>query len=195
MTIQQRKSGSRKTLGILLIGIFIIITLSGCVGQQDNPDNTTSTTTFSTTPPSSTNPPSTTTTTATTIEPIATIQGFDFTLETDTFWHFYWTSEYTSFVQGSGSSGDTYTGNFYMILGDPVEISGILAYPIEITGESVDPEAFDYTPHWKSTTHSLLFRVRFTGDASYFQEAYVLVGLFGIQVSARAFIATYLLHP
>jgi len=75
------------------------------------------------------------------------ISGFNFNLETGTYWHYYWTYEQTSLVQGSGSSGSTHTGDFIVTLDEATEIDGVTAYKVETSGDTSDPN-FEYAPHW-----------------------------------------------
>ena len=75
------------------------------------------------------------------------ITGFNFDLDEDTFWHFYWKTEDSSWIQGSDPSTDTYTGNFKVELGTSIAIDGTTAYEVETTGDSSDPD-FDYSPRW-----------------------------------------------
>jgi len=77
----------------------------------------------------------------------ALISGFNFSLETGTYWHYYWTYEQTSLVQGSGGSGSTYTGDFTVTLGEAAEIEGVKAYRVETSGNTSDPN-FNYAPRW-----------------------------------------------
>ena len=64
-------------------------------------------------------------------------------LAKDDFWEFYWFNDTSSFAQGSGTTSTTDFGIFRVTLGDPINVSGLTAYPITITGD-----AGQYLPRW-----------------------------------------------
>jgi len=61
----------------------------------------------------------------------------------DDFWAFYWFNDTASFAQGSGTTSTTDFGIFRVTLGDAVNIGGLTAYPITMTGD-----AGPYLPRW-----------------------------------------------
>ncbi len=75
------------------------------------------------------------------------ISGFDFKLETGTFWNFYWKTEDYSWVQGNDPNTDTFIGDFKVELGVSVDIDGVNAFAVSVSGDSTD-EDFDFAPIW-----------------------------------------------
>ena len=75
------------------------------------------------------------------------ISGFDFKLDTGTYWNFYWKTEDYSWVQGNDPSTDTFIGDFKVELGESVDIDGVEAFEVSTSGDSTD-EDFDFAPKW-----------------------------------------------
>ncbi len=75
------------------------------------------------------------------------ISGFDFELETGTYWNYYWTSEYNEAVQGSSGIHSVTYGDFIITLGEAILIDGITAYKTEIDGDTRCHD-FNYTLRW-----------------------------------------------
>jgi N-acetylneuraminic acid mutarotase len=65
-------------------------------------------------------------------------------LAKDDFWEFYWFNDTTTFAQGSGGATSTTDfGIFRVTLGPSINASGLVAYPLNVTGE-----AGTYLPRW-----------------------------------------------
>jgi hypothetical protein len=75
------------------------------------------------------------------------ISGFNFNLETGTFWNYYWKTEDYSWVQGNDPSTDTFIGDFKVELGATVDIEGVNAFVVSTSGDSTD-EDFNFAPAW-----------------------------------------------
>jgi len=82
--------------------------------------------------------------------PTPQISGFDFALQEGDFWEFEWDYYKFSWGMGDGSITKTDSARFRVVLGSPVVISGITAYPVSVSGRSdVYGENDDFAPRWK----------------------------------------------
>ena len=95
------------------------------------------------------------------VPPDPLISGFNFSLSTGTYWHFYWKTEDHTYVQGSSPTTDTFTGDFRVELGASIDIDGAKAFEVSTSGDSTD-EDFDYAPRW---THLAVSDNRLLGSA------------------------------
>jgi hypothetical protein len=64
------------------------------------------------------------------------ISGFNFSLEQGDFWEYGWNQHGSSYAQGSSGSSWDYGGEFRIVLGAPVTIDGMTAYPMEFSGQA-----------------------------------------------------------
>ena len=76
-------------------------------------------------------------------------QGFNFQLSPSTYWEFGWSYNYSSTVQGSGTTTKQDGGRMRIALGSPVVIQGVSAFPVTATGDLTDIDNHSYAPRWK----------------------------------------------
>jgi hypothetical protein len=65
--------------------------------------------------------------------------GFDFALQEGDFWEYGWTTDSSSYAQGSDGSSSTSTGTLRITLGPPSSIGDVTAYAIEYSGSGFVP--------------------------------------------------------
>jgi len=71
----------------------------------------------------------------------------ELTLNQSDFWEFFWTSETITFSQPDNTTSSFNVGRYRVTLGSPLVISGLNAYPLEISGETID-ETRSMAPRW-----------------------------------------------
>ncbi len=79
--------------------------------------------------------------------PEPAVPGFPPELGPATMWHYHWITDERTTAQRSGTTHETRSGDFQVILGDPVPMRGATMYPVRVEGENSDG-SFDYGPHW-----------------------------------------------
>ena len=81
--------------------------------------------------------------------PAPAFPGMVISLVEGTYWDFRWQFEEESCAQGSGCSSNSDSGVFRVQLGQATRISGVLMYPVSITGRHLaGDDQFDLAPRW-----------------------------------------------
>jgi hypothetical protein len=133
----------------LCLVLVLAIALSGCSSGGD-----------------SAAPATTTTGGGTTSNPIS----LNLPLAAGDYWDFFWTSETSTFAQGSGTSSSVETGTFRVTIGAPVSLGGYTAYPISVTGDpGTNP---DFSPRWTHITVDSNGSLLGTTDGANFEILY-----------------------
>ena len=74
--------------------------------------------------------------------------GFDFTIASGNFWEYKWDYYDNSWAQGSSPSTTKDSGRFWVVLGSPITIQGVSAYPVQLYGKSRNTDK-TFSPRWK----------------------------------------------
>lgn len=74
--------------------------------------------------------------------------GFDFTLSQGDFWEYQWDYYYNSWYQGGTPSTTRDIGRIRAVLGTPVTIGGIQAFPVTYLGRTGLSPTTDFQPRW-----------------------------------------------